>query len=280
MNNNLIIDISDSRYGKLGHLWKKYNYSNIWYSEGGRNSYYYIPPELLIENYVFRDGRKITKFPTNDWDNWIHCMKINDFLQRLCLITSQEYFDLLVLHTNSRLDRPRCAYCKSPLYFNNIKVGYGGGGGNSEWITRTSPCCDKSCASHYRKSLGIYDEIWYRVNNDFMIRTKNERLTFINKDEIVKDTYFYITWTSEGLLKFGASSNLYNRICHSYEDSRGYYLNPHIILVSDRIEIANLEATLKLEFQGREYLNPKEIKLLFKLLKRLLAIRPIANPFD
>lgn len=277
---DLIIKDDDPRYGKLGHLWKKYSYREIWYSEGGRNSYYYIPPELVMENYTFRDGRTISSNPINPWDNWIHCMKAAQFIWNYCWITSQEYFDLLVLHINDRSNRPRCAYCKSPLKFNNIKVGYGGGGGNAEWITRTNPCCDKHCASKYRFQLGIYDDLLEYIHTDPIVRTKNERNSFIGKGYPDEDALFYLTWTSEGYLKLGATSRLGMRILHSYDDPRGYYLNPHIIFKSNRVEIANLEARLKLEFKGREYLDPNDLSKLIMHIKYELANRPIANPFE
>lgn len=45
-------------------------------------------------------------------------------------------------------------------------------------------------------------------------------------------------------------------------------------------EVANLEASLKLELSGKEYLLDDELHNLMKLIRTKLAVRPIANPFD
>lgn len=54
----------------------------------------------------------------------------------------------------------------------------------------------------------------------------------------------------------------------------------HCILKSTRLEVANLEAKVKLEFDGNEYLDFKDLNKVIKDLKDILTIRPIVSPFE
>lgn len=57
------------------------------------------------------------------------------------------------------------------------------------------------------------------------------------------------------------------------------YENIEILLRSTGTEVAYLEATIKLHYSGSEWIPLSEYNNLIKDINKLIAIRPIANPF-
>lgn len=152
MNNeitNYIIPPWDPRYGKLGHIWKKYNWKSVVYVEGYYSTYFYIPTELVIKDYTryCRVLKLIDK--TDDWCNWIYKRECKRILEYSCSLTMQEYFDLVILHINNRSDRPKCPVDSNIIPFYSIYYGYGSP--YTSWDNKELPiCCSRSCRDIYR----------------------------------------------------------------------------------------------------------------------------------
>ena len=91
----------------LDDLFTKYNFENIIRREGPRRIYYYMPYELVINEYLtnYVDVHKTRSDLMNPWENWISKFVITRVCEWSLRLTIQEYFDLLVLHINRKSDR-------------------------------------------------------------------------------------------------------------------------------------------------------------------------------
>lgn len=272
---NEIIPPWDSRYGKIGHIRKKYKYENLVYSEDSWKLYYLVPKELVIKNFINTRGGRCTKNPIKDWDNWIYYRDINKVLQISCNISSLEYFNLLVLNKNDKYYRIKCTICKTPLKFHSIKSGYLSTS-SSNWEIGQDACCSTSCATTLKHIKGILSDSVYNLHHNATIGAFNDMNRLLNSDK--EFLYFYLTWTKSGKFKYGITENVYWRQYTSNKVDQ--YLNAHTICKLPKDEAAYLEATIKININQRsEYLANSELNQIIKLLKQLLATRPIANPF-
>lgn len=96
----------------------------------------------------------------------------------------------------------------------------------------------------------------------------------------LSDTCYLYAANTDSYFKFGVTKDPSLRLFTSNLRELESYSELHILLSSSRLEVANLEASIKLQFEGREYLKPEESHKFFSILKQLLATRPIANPFE
>ena len=53
------------------------------------------------------------------------------------------------------------------------------------------------------------------------------------------------------------------------------YVNPHILIKSNRLEIANIEAKIKYKFDGNEILDSSRVSEFFKELRSIISTRPV-----
>ena len=279
--NELIIPQFDFRYGKLGHLYKRYNYSNIIRRDERRILQYYIPGELLWEDYI---TDKIQLYKSDpDHKNWIS----NKYASRLIFwstgLNPQEYFDLLVLHINNPNDRPRCVQCHCIVpWSNRIIWGYNQ---SVPWDKVRFTYCSNSHAKQFQclhpeffPEVRKHQEMFYEYMRPYRVRI--ERSKYLTRGNLDDEGYFYLARTHNNDLKIGVTCCSLE--CRSYQElmNSGYeYKSIHCILQSNRLEIANLEAHIKNKF-GEEYLNWNNLHQVIIMIKGLLANRPIANPFE
>lgn len=252
-NNDYIIPPWDSRYGKLGHLWKRYNYYNIIDKSIPRGWKYLLPKELTEEKE----------------DVWVNCKGFKFKLAEYYL-TTQDYYDLMILHINHTSDRPKCAYgfCHNKLKFKSISQGYSSGF-RFNINGFTAFCCNE----HQR----LYHEDVNKESINSLIPTiKRQRNTFIiksNSDEGV----LYVGINKGQRLKFGVASNFINRLLSLRGDKTLEIA--HVLVRSSIEEVANIEARLKLVFKS-EYIKISQLHNLLVVLKAILKDRPVTNPFD
>jgi len=183
---NYIIPPSDPRYGKLGHLWKKYNYENLIYSEGNHRTYFYVPPELVIREYMLNTVVLKSPGPISGWDNWVYKRDISRLLINCCNLTIQEYFDLLILQINNITDRPKCPICKAPIYFYSIYYGYGSP--YTSWINKKSLTCSHHCSDLLRWA-DEYD--WFNSADGRLFYAEN--LSKMWKDGLMDKNHFDVS---------------------------------------------------------------------------------------
>lgn len=260
--NNLIISYEDPRFGKIGHLWRRYNWDNI--KRGfGRSREYFIPPELVEEDYITHRGTKIlSELEKNS--NWINCNSLSNILWKTCELTVQEFCDLLVYHINDKSNRPRCCWCKSYLKFDyhlNQQYGF---------------FCDESCsvsyAHRYSEALQAHD-----LDNilDYRNRVKCDRNRFLAKCN--STAHLYIADTDYGP-KIGVATSLEDRISYSRLDGWNY---TDILFdkILPSIDAINIESIFKLENEGSELVSPELVQDYIDRIERMLLTK-IEDPFD
>jgi hypothetical protein len=262
MNNNLIISYEDPRFGKIGHLWRRYSWDNI--KRGfGRRKEYFIPPELIKRDYVTHRGTKILAKLESD-SNWINSNSFANILWKTCELEVQEYCDLLVYHINDKLDRPRCCWCKSYLKFDYHL--------NQQYGFFCNESCSVSYAHRFSESLIAHD-----LDNILnpITRIKASRNSFLSRCS--ESAHFYIVSTDYGP-KIGVASNLEDRISYSRLDNWNYKeILFDIILPS--VDAANLEAFFKLENDGSELISPESVQDYIDRVNKLI-LDMIEDPFN
>lgn len=297
---NWIIPPWDPRYGKLGHIWKKYPFNKLFKEGEGvkpKNKIYFIP-ELVIENYI---TNKV--YLTKEYGDWISRNK-ESILTYSMHLTEEEYYLLTVLHINRKLDIPRCPNCKCQLtYTYRFNVGY--------WIF-----CSRSCNASFNlryqfahldqyptrlqhtiawslagRAASDFGELWkteeFRnkmINSlrsriwDPKFRTYCDMRRFILSGDENDEAFLYVT-ENEKYFKFGATKDPELRSRLMPLDG-GPSDRVRCIIKSTRLEIAYIEATIKLHFKGREWLDVSESHEFFKYCRLVLTDRPVPNPFD
>jgi hypothetical protein len=275
-----IIKESDNRYKYLSKLFS-YKYSSMYkYFPGYTGPCIFIPFELVLSEYETCDGStKVSFNKLEDYYNWVSCKSIKRILDITCRLTVQELFDLTVLHINDIDDRPKCPICGTSL---DWRYGFISGYGSADpWNSHEQKCCSISCANSLvlsnldkypiksRSQQKFYDSQWTPI-----ALTKRMMNTFISLGDPTDEIFFYVTYTKSGYFKFGITKDLGDRI----HIDRGDYIHPRIIKTLDRISAAYLEASIKLEFNGEEYLSPTETSKFFKIFKSKIT-KPIVNPF-
>lgn len=296
MEYNYIIPPWDSRHGKLGHIWKKYHYEVImkYYS----SLCYFIPPELVINDYEDSRGNLITSDTTklkSDKDlNWVSSYGFNNKLWITCRLTQQEYFDLIVLHINDKSNRPRCSSCKSYLsYTGRVTKGYGGGG---YWIDKINIFCSRSCLGYYTGThLEEYPKVkskienWYKSGwikahivgpeamHSYYYSAKNKLSKFINLGNPDDQCYLYITHDGNSI-KYGVTCDVNVRQSFGLSFYGSVYKWIHVIQINTRLQIGYMESIISLYFQNGEYISYDSLSEFFKLIKSFKN-KVIDNPF-
>ena len=259
---NLIINNSDERFSLINELYLKYNFNNLLYQESSFSMFYFIPPELVINEWYGRFDSKVVKNPlSNSWDNWVFKSVINKRLKYCCNLNSQDYFDLLILHINDRLDRPKCRYCGDYLNWTGyINSGYGNGG---KWNYYNSLYCSNSC------------HISHQIDTtDFKVRMEFKH--FLNKGNLNDPCYLYLFCLDNYKLKFGITRNLYERklLCsrEGFEE-----ISELLIYKGSRLQVANIEVLIKLHYNKiDEYFDYSE-ELVNELLFVINSLIPSAD---
>lgn len=259
-----IISEDDPRYGKIGHLMKKYPWESLYKGED-RSMYYFIPFELVLTEYNSGSILVTNKDTDWEWTNWVNRQSISRVLKYTCNLTTQDYFDLFQLNINNKFDRPRCTYCKSELEWSGrLMRGYNR---STPWNTDANHFCDHYCQMNYIwENRELYEHTGY-------ITTSWVRGRELTRHSDSETCYFYIC-ISDGYIKYGLTVNPNFR--SRFVTDKGL----HIILVSNFREILALETSIKLKFNGREYIEYSELHKLIMLLKSLLKNRPIKDPLE
>lgn len=280
---NEIIPPWDSRYGKIGHLWKKYQVDDLMYKESERIVYYYLPPELLLTSYYGTRGLSFDNNPKEDsYDNWVSAFKSRDIIQHCLNLSLKDYFDLLIRKVNNKFEVERCKQCKSPLKFSErLSQGYSKRG----WFdSRVSLFCSNSCHATYEAfHLDQYEgkaeafDRFLEASQEFKTIVKRLRTQVLNSDS--ENLIFYLA-TTENALKFGVTKDpeirkRINSSCFKYP-----FTTFHSIIKLPKEEAANLEAIIKLELNTGEYLEFSSLPDIIKIIHKIIRNRPIPNPFE
>lgn len=147
-------------------LFRRYNYNNIIERDEFSNKFWYIiPKELVLEDNLYSDSNYVT---LKDGGYVSGKGNVDYFFRLFTGLTSQEYFDLLVLHINDTELRPICDHpeCDSRLKFNSILYGYGG---SHNWTDSTRHYCSHECSSNGR----LYHLEDYPYYKEFIRKLRN-----------------------------------------------------------------------------------------------------------
>lgn len=194
IDDKLIIPLSDERYSKLESIFNTYNYKNFQDGDGKNSLYYYIPPELVKYEYIGPSVR-ILKVKTKEkdfsksWDNWISNKWAARYIAFTCQLTLQDYYDLLVLHNNNKLNRPICANpeCNNRLSFVTPTLGY------STRLDSKLNFCSPECKDYYYGRNGKWGGI---------------HPIYINVSKLVNPGYVKSGWEYDYILELEKDSNI------------------------------------------------------------------------
>ena len=275
-----IILESDSRFKYLDQIYSKYDYYNI-LEEYPDDYPYIIIPQLLTINPI-EDSEYNASF--SDKDGYVYSRSYAArHVTKYTGLTIQELFDLCVLHINDTNDRPKCHNCgKYIKWSGRITAGYGSGG--HRWDESEYHFCSRECASRFQYDnldkypnckkfieeggtfgLMIANPEDYNWNRTLI---KSRRTNFIQNGGLDDECYFYVTWTSDGYFKFGASEDINQR--KSYSGFIDQYISCHLIHTSTRLKIGNLEALIKLKLNiNNEYIEESEVPTFWKYFREL-----------
>lgn len=260
---NEIIPPWDSRYGKLGHIWKKYNWNNIIKGKGpGRK--FYAPKELVINDIITHRGNRILQNPETD-DNYISTNSLDNLLIQSCDLTKQEYSDLVIYHINSKLNRPRCPICGNPIRF------------SEKMNTCYQQTCSQRCAATYNHQNSELMRLHSIENfSRIDVHVKAEFKQLLSRGPLDENVVIYVVLT-ETTPKFGVSRDLNMRInCSRMSIS---YKEVLFQEVTTRYKAACIEAQLKLDNYGSEWISTDEVEYYESRIMDLLN-KPTTNPFE
>jgi len=267
---NEIIPPWDSRYGKLGHIWKKFKFSEL--SKGKHHSkYYFIPPELVLTPH---DGGRMsvyTKYFDNIKFNWIGRTYFSKLLYETCSITPQEYYDLFILRINTKLNRPKCPICKESVLFTYFSRGYNATCLKTKCFKKlTSVTTIDRWASMTKEERREILHNLTEAASSTAVQISAHYNKFINAGELNDPCVFYIAISKLNEFKFGISNNL---------EARSYmmgYKNTKVLYQGTRLQVANLERLIKLKLNNFiEYLDYTLPNLLKFINSYLLSIKEL-----
>ena len=240
-----ILNISEE---KLSRIYNEFNYFNIVNYWNSSKPYYTIPKELVTKEINISESN----YCSPDYDGLVYS-GTNWYLNEFTGLTPQEFFDICILHINDTELRPKCPWCGNNLKFSCIPSGYGSSG--RKWIDSKNHFCDTSCSSNYvHNNQSEYDLDGYGFGNK-RVNILTHRTLFLSYGDFNDDCEFYIT-IFNGKFKYGVSINSSNRI----HCNQSFYKVPEskfkIIFKGTRLEVANLEALVKLNLdEASEYLD-------------------------
>lgn len=108
--------------------------------------------------------------------------------------------------------------------------------------------------------------------------TYRDYYRYLSRGKLDDICYFYIAITPN-YIKYGVTNDLNRRSYLSTVFESEPYLTIHNIYKSTRLEVANLEATIKLKYNGNEYLDKSLLHNLIIDIKSILNTN-ITNPFE
>lgn len=276
-----IINEDDPRYNLLDNMWEAYDKEDLVIELGARATRYLIPEQLVINNYVTSKTKVLSTKPDmspDSEDNLVNDHSIKRVLVKTCELSLQDYYDLCFLKINDTRDRPKCPYCGYSCEFSGkISRGY-------------KQFCSRSCARTFElKNRELYPKVAEQFDNFNQLGTE-ARLSLANNtfNCIKKARSQFLSYGSANdscqlycvhngyKVKFGVSGSIESRLTTHRHVGLTFQ---HILLVSNRVEIANIEAKLKLKL-GDEEIEFLDLPLLFKYLKEILSSRPVESPFD
>lgn len=261
---NIIIQEDDSRYYHLDNLFG-YDYEKL-IRQGTINFvYYFIPFELVLNNYITKGIEVLNTYSTSINCNWVCKAHFSRILKSTCNLGAQDYYDLLKLKINDRDDRPRCINCQKEVNLKNLLYGY-------------RAYCSYHCKAYYQMTNpGLHNSknSFTVLNSDYKFHTKCDMYSFISRGSADDECYLYLAELESGF-KYGITIDLRKRILLSGFDIP--YLSIGSLFVGNRLEVSYLEAMIKLEFRGREFLKNSELKLFLKKFNLLKS--SIRNPFE
>ena len=128
-------------------------------SVSNRNNHYFIPPELVINEYDTYDIQ-VTKLD----GGWIAGRAFDRVSQIVTGYNKQEWYDICILGLKSPLDRPRCSQCGESLPFRRLDTGYG------SYYEGKYIFCSNACSAEFKNShpeeYPDYNEI-YKAGGGF-----------------------------------------------------------------------------------------------------------------
>lgn len=185
---NEIIPPWDSRYGKLGHIWKRTSWDNMG-KGAGKGMYYRIVHELVLHEHA-TSAIEITK----SQDTFIHNNIFKRELRICCNLTEQDYYELTILHSNYR-NHIKCPICHKIIpWHGRFNQGYSNHGREYNQIF-----CNKAHALLYQyihlndyptRIEGLIKQIMY----NYITMHGNEQC------------YFYIN-KFDNYIKYGVTNN-------------------------------------------------------------------------
>lgn len=246
----------------------KYNYEDLVQGKG-LSTHYFIPPEIVIEDYETDKVGIFTElftYPNGEISNWICKRSFARILEETCNISVQEYYDLFILQILNKSQRPYCENCGGPLgFFGNIYMGYSNNG--YPFDPDTVHFCCKECYHEYRAA---HPEDYVES------MAKTAYTQFINHGDPNDPIQFYIASTFEEEFKYGITQDI-NKRNKIFENVP--YKNYKILGVSTRLRMAKLEYDIKIYLNDfHEHLDPSRISDFRRAFNK--AITSKTNPSD
>lgn len=265
---NLIIPQWDPRFGSVGKLFKKFDFNKI-YSNEGLLSKYLIPKELVLVEIDRWSGRGNHILVSKSKDNLVSNRRFSNILFESTHLTPQEYYDLLVLHINNIEDRPKCVNCRCKLSISRLHLGYSSHKDYDDYHTFCSISCSKQYYMNNVSEDTVKSNLFIELNKNYKFRVKSEMNKFKSMGNESDLCSLYLEVTESGKLKFGVTADdLEDRLYHSMISDQ--YTEITELFCDTRNRVANLEALIKLEFNGREYLELSEKDTLLRLLNNYI----------
>lgn len=277
-----IINESDSRFKLLDIIFQKYNFESISIRYDDGYLEYFIPPELVISDYKYGScevyGLKLFN-ENSDVHNLVYPSKLSIFLNECCDLTSQELFDLCVLHINDTDDRPKCPECNRYIKFSGeFQRGYS----RHHWTNEPSHrlfCCNSCRTSYMHHHLDEYPHMidtvtaLSEVGYDPYKQFKSALIRSLNQS-IDSKSDFYISISGEDF-KFGISIHANDRILKVW-NSNNYsyrYITMDVRITSlleflIKVESNYLDKSFNSEYQSKSYIPT--FKKLFRKYYKLL----------
>lgn len=146
----------------LKKVFLEWNVDNYIYSEGLKARWYVVPSELCIKEIWYSNVNYSSKTELG-YISLHNCCNYEVYFHEFMGLTSQEYFDIMVLHIMYEEDRPRCPYCGSYLPFLSPYAGYGTA--DHDWKSKIEsrvvgmPFCSSQCKMAYMR---ISDKFEYK----------------------------------------------------------------------------------------------------------------------
>jgi len=272
----------------LSELFIKYNYDNIQsYLFGPEKSLYYLVPQI----FILGGQQSLDKYYWERNGEWyLSTQQMTRVLGITTKLTTQTYFDLLVLHINDTEDRPKCPQCGRELKWSGrITSGYGSQG--HKWIGECiTHCCSQSCSLQYRVSnLELYPDYkefqesggafgMIHRNKDYYgnvgfgnkeTHAKTMMNKFINAGDSNDVCYFYFAaLNDQSKFKFGITQDYETRLAFGISFKDYEYIK--LLYSGSRVDIAKFEYDIKSRLNWEEYQSNEKLLEFNELVSQLV----------